>query len=42
MTLRIWGGNMTLEEFNKYMNTQFDKMIDRVCLENFKINENQK
>ena len=28
MTLRIWGGKMTLEEFNKYMNIQFDKMID--------------
>ena len=30
---------MTLEKFNNYMNTQFDKLIDRLCSENFNIDK---
>ena len=26
-----WGGKMTIEEFNNYMNKRFNEMIDRLC-----------
>ena len=37
-----WGGNMTREEFNLYMNKKFDEMIDRLCPPKNEDKENNK
>lgn len=36
-----WGGNMTLSEFNKYMDYRFDQLIEALCPKQ-EVNEDNK